>query len=162
NLKKGLHDITKVHEEWGDRKNRQWARMKYVIHHKGIQWFRDRVKEKGAEFELPDPSFDPGPRQMHHGWTTLPTDGNGGPGGKLAYGAYIDCGRLVNSEDGDGSELSGNATGNGAIKTMVREMMESFPDVKLMITCNQDALFTEIDPAAKEDFEAKLAELGHG
>lgn len=163
NLMKGLHDIAKVHEEWGDRKNRVWARMKYVIHAKGIDWYRDRVREKGAEFELPDPNFDPGPREMHHGWTTLPTDGKGGPGGKLAYGAYIECGRLVDTEeDEDREQLGGNVTGNGAVKTMVRQTLESFPDVKLMITPNQELLFTEIDPAAKQDFEAKLAELGHG
>lgn len=161
NLLKGLHDIVKVHEEWGDRKNRHWARMKYVVHAQGVEWFRDRVRERGADFELPDPDFDPGPRQLHHGWHTLPENGPGA--GKLAYGAYIESGRLVDSEEGEDAEhLSGNVTGNGNVKSMVRTVMEEFDGVEIMTTPNQDLLFTHIDPAAKEDFEARLADFGHG
>ena len=157
NLMRGLHDIVKVHEEWGDRKNRHWARLKYVVHAQGIDWYRDRVRELGAQFELPDPTFDPGARMLHQGWQSLPTTG------KLAYGAYIECGRLVDTNEGDDPEhLSGNVTGNGQLKSMTRAVMESFDGVELMITPNQDLLFTNIEPAAKEDFEAKLREFGYG
>ncbi|MDA4118486.1 MAG: nitrite/sulfite reductase, partial [Thaumarchaeota archaeon] len=31
NLLRALNDVVAVHQEWGDRKNRNWARMKYVI-----------------------------------------------------------------------------------------------------------------------------------
>jgi len=163
-LMQGLHDIVKVHEEWGDRKNRHWARLKYVVHKQGIDWYRRQVREKGAVFEDPDTGFDPGPRMMHHGWHTLPDDGpREDMRGKLAYGAYIECGRLVDSEEGDDPEhQSGNVTGNGRLKTMVRETLDAFDGVELMITPNQDLLFVGIDPAAKDDFEAKLVSYGHG
>lgn len=157
NLMRGLHDIVKVHEEWGDRKNRQWARLKYLVHAQGIEWYRDRVRELGAAFELPDPTFDPGPRMLHHGWTPLPTTG------KLAYGAYVECGRLVDSEEGEDPEhKSGNVTGNGRLKSMVRAVMDEFDGIELMITPNQDLLFVNIDPAAKEDFEGRLRDFGYG
>ncbi len=157
NLFKGMRDVVKVHEEWGDRKNRHWARLKYVVQAQGTDWYRDRVRELGSEFELPNPEFNPGPRQLHHGWITLPKTS------KLAYGAYIECGRLVDSVEGEDKEhLSGNVTGNGRLKSMVRTVMDEFEGLELLITPNQDLLFVNIDPAAKQDFEGRLRDFGHG
>ncbi len=157
NLRQGLHDIVKVHEEWGDRKNRHWARLKYVIHKQGIAWYRDAVRERGATFDPPIPGFDYGARQMHHGWTELPTTG------KLAYGAYIECGRLVDTQEGDDpDDQSGNVSGNGQLKSMVRQTLDAFPGVEVMVTPNQDLVFVNIAKDAKEDFAAKLAEFGYG
>ncbi len=161
NLMKGLHEIVKVHEEWGDRKNRHWARLKYVVHAQGVDWYRNEVRAKGAEFEPPNPETDPGPRMLHHGWHTLPADGPGA--GRLAYGAYVECGRLVDSAEGDDPEhRSGNVTGNGRLKSMVRAVMDEFDGLQLMITPNQDLLFTHIEPDAKDAFEARLREFGFG
>jgi len=157
NLRKGLHSIVKVHEEWGDRQNRHWARLKYVVQKQGIDWYRDAVREKGAAFEPPREDLDPGPRRLHHGWMTLPNTG------KLAYGAYIECGRLVDTQEGDDPDsASGNVTGNGQLKAMVRQTLETFPGVEVLITPNQDLVFANIEPDAKEDFTAKLAEYGYG
>lgn len=158
NLMKGLHDIVKVHEEYGDRANRHWARLKYVINKQGVDWYRDQVKAKGARFELPDPAFDPGPRMMHHGWTKQDTNG------KWTYGAYVECGRLVNSLDagGDPERKSGNVQGNGNLKAMVPATLDAFPGVEVLVSPNQDLLFTDIEEDAKNDFVAKLAEFGHG
>ena len=157
----GMDAIVKVHEEWGDRKNRHWARLKYVVREQGIGWYQERIAEKGAEFTMPIPGFDIGPRMMHHGWTRLPS-------GKYAYGAYIECGRLVDTHEGDDPEhRSGNVTGNGRLKAMVRGVMDHFTqqgmdDLEVMVTANQDLLFGNIDADAREDFEAKLAEHGYG
>lgn len=154
NLMHGLKSIVDVHKQWGDRKNRVWARMKYVVWKQGIDWFRNEVKQLGADFSLPDPGFDPGPREMHHGWTRQASNG------KWAYGAYVECGRLT-----DGAYIQkegGDSQGNGQLKSMVPATLEKFPGVEVMITPNQDLLFTNIDEDAKEDFVAKLAEFGHG
>jgi len=138
--------IVDVHKHWGDRKNRVWARMKYVVQKQGIAWYQNEVKALGVNFEQPDPSFDIGPRMLHHGWHNLETTG------KLAYGAYIENGRLIDTDP---------KTGNGRQKSMVTPLMEKF-GCELLITANQDLLFTGIDPAAKQDFEAALAEYGYG
>ena len=37
--------IVKVQRDHGDRENRKRARMKYLIHDRGLDWFRDRVEE---------------------------------------------------------------------------------------------------------------------
>jgi len=151
-LMHGIKSIVDVHKEWGDRKNRVWARLKYVVNAQGVEWYRDRVRELGARFDEPIPDFDPGPRELHHGWMTLPTTK------KLAYGAYVECGRLT-----DRAGL-GDAEGGGPLKSMVRKTMDHFESmgVELLITPNQDLLFTNIEPDAKEAFEAKLREFGHG
>ncbi|MFT3785073.1 MAG: hypothetical protein QM770_02770 [Tepidisphaeraceae bacterium] len=69
---------------------------------------------------------------------------------------YVECGRLVD-RDGSGRDDGSGATstaGNAEkLQTLVRDVMEKF-DVELQITPNQDLLFTNIEPAAKQDFEA--------
>ncbi len=157
-LFKGLDSIVKTHQEWGDRKNRVWARLKYVINAEGVDWFRDRVKEYGAEFELPIEGFDVGRRMLHHGWHTQESNG------LLAYGLYTECGRLIDrvpgaaNEDGNGS-TPGNTE---KLKSLALHVMENYDGVEAMITPNQDLIFTNLDPAAKEEFEADLKKFEYG
>jgi sulfite reductase (NADPH) hemoprotein beta-component len=156
NLKDGLHAIAKVHEEWGDRKNRHWARLKYVVHEMGIPWYQQRIRELGAEFDQPDPGVDPGPRHLHYGWHTQPDNG------RLARGLYIENGRIVDHKPdtaGPGDRQPEYCT-NEQLKSMVRHLMDNF-DCQLMITPNQDLLFTDIDPAAKDDFDAAMKAFGY-
>lgn len=160
NLTAGLDAIVKVHQEWGDRKNRHWARLKYVISTEGIPWYQDRIRERGATFDQPDPSFDPGPRKMHHGWTVQEDNG------KLAYGMYVECGRLIDHEEGslEADARAGAGTSKGNLertRSLVKHLMETF-HTELLITANQDLLFTNIDPAAKADFEAQFAKYRYG
>lgn len=139
---KGLDAIVKVHQEWGDRQNRHWSRLKYVLHKQGMEWFRDQVRALIGDFESPDPNLDYGDRKLHHGWMVQPSNG------LLTYGAYIENGRII-----DGP--------NGQLKSMVRQLMEDYP-CKLMTTPNQDLLFTDIPPADKESFEADMEVFGYG
>ena len=139
----GLDAIVKVHQEWGDRQNRHWARLKYVVQAKGVDWYRDRVRELiGNVFDMPDENFDAGPRHLHHGWIRQPSNG------LWAYGAFIENGRLI-----DGPE--------GELKKMVRHLMENYR-VNLMVTPNQDLLFTDISEDAKLRFEADMQRFGYG
>ncbi len=142
-LMKGLDSIVKVHQEWGDRKNRHWARLKYVVQAMGIEWYQQQIRALGATFEQPNPDFNPGPRMMHHGWQDLPTTG------KRAYGAYIENGRLM---DGD----------NGRLKAMVRHLMDTYAGCELLLTPNQDLLFCNLEPGVEAEFEAAMAQFGYG
>jgi sulfite reductase (NADPH) hemoprotein beta-component len=45
---------------------------------------------------------------------------------------------------------------------MIRTALDKFPGTEVMITPNQDLLFTNIPPEAKQDFEGLLADHGHG
>lgn len=137
-----LDAIVKIHEDWGDRQNRHWARIKYVVHIKGIQWYRQQLKAKGIELDPPDESLSYGDRHLHHGWTRQPSNG------LWSFGAFIECGRLI-----DRSDIK--------LKTMVRHIMETW-DSQLLITPNQDIIFTDIGEEQKEAFEAELAKFGYG
>ncbi|MGH7405671.1 MAG: nitrite/sulfite reductase, partial [Candidatus Methylomirabilales bacterium] len=142
-LLKILDGIVQVHQEWGDRQNRHWARMKYVLLKQGMNWFREQVRRvSGYDFEMPNPIHDYGSRHLHHGWMVQPSDG------RLCYGAFIENGRII-----DGP--------NGRLKAMVRCVMQKFP-VQLMTTPNQDILFTNLPPEARLEFEAYLKSFRYG
>jgi len=139
----GLDAIVKVHQEWGDRKNRHWARMKYVIYKMGIEWYRKQVRELGVEFEEPLEQFDYGPRLMHQGWVKQENNED-----LWSFGAFIENGRLI-----DGP--------NGNLKQMARYFLENYP-TEILITPNQDLIFGNIPEELKRRFDHDLIRFGYG
>lgn len=142
NLLIGLDAIVQVQQIWGDRENRYWARMKYILYKQGIDWFRQQVKDLIGDFELPDPDFNCGDRHLHHGWMKQPSDG------LLSYGAFIENGRVVDGK-------------NGQLKKMIMHLMDEYP-IQAIATANQDIIFSNIPPDAKESFEADMEKFGYG
>lgn len=143
-LMAALDAIVAVHQEWGDRKNRHWARLKYVIKLQGVAWYRDQVQQRlGFQLEDPIEGLDTGPRHLHHGWHKSDFDNT------YSFGAFIENGRLM-----DGGL-------NGALKTMVREVVAKYR-TPLHLTANQDIIFSGIDEDLRESFEADLASYGFG
>ncbi len=141
---KALDAVVKVHQEWGDRQNRVWARVKFVVRKMGIAWYREQVeKVLGKKIGDPDPNLDVGARHMHHGWIKQATNG------LWAYGAFIENGRL------------NDISPNGKLKSMCRHLMNKYP-IEFIITPNQDALFTNIPESSKAEFEADMASFGFG
>lgn len=141
-LLEGLDAIVSIHQEWGDRQNRHWARLKYVLLKQGVEWFQKEVRNRKVDFDPPDPHLDYGGRDLHHGWIRQPSNG------LYTYGAFIENGRII-----DGP--------NGEMKTMVRYLVETYP-VKLMTTPNQDLLFTDIPEDARDAFGADMKRFGYG
>ena len=133
-----------MHSEWGDRENRIYARIKFVVKKLGIEWFRTQMEQVlGFKLELPIENLDVGARYMHHGWSKQATNG------LWTYGAFIENGRLIDSSP------------NGKLKSMCRFVMNKYP-IDFMITPNQDALFCNIPENSKAEFEADLAKFGFG
>jgi len=144
NLLKTMDAVLKVHQHWGDRENRVWARVKFVVKKMGIEWYRQEVEKiLGVKLELPDPNLDPGARHMHHGWIKQ------GSSGLWAYGVYVENGRIINNSP------------NGRLKSMFKHLMNVYP-VDFMITPNQDALFLNLPENLKTAFEADLKKFGYG
>ncbi|MGI0090417.1 MAG: nitrite/sulfite reductase, partial [Nitrososphaerales archaeon] len=144
-LLKGLEAIVRVHKEWGDRQNRNWARLKYDIYKKGMDWYRDQVREvSSVDFEPPIQDLDYGPRELHQGWMKQESRE-----GVWNYGAFIENGRLTDSSP------------NGNLKTMVRYLMDNY-DVILLVTPNQDLIFGNIEEGLKDKFEGDLLKHGFG
>lgn len=139
-----LDAVVATHQDWGDRENRHWARLKYVLKKQGIDWFRDQVTSRlGFPLHKPNPEHDIGARDLHFGWNKQPSNG------KWSFCAYIENGRIID----------GGANGN--LKTMIREIMNKY-DTSLMVTPNQDVMFTNIEENQKEDFVADLKKHGWG
>ncbi len=136
-----LDAVVAVHQEWGDRQNRIWARLKYLIHKKGLAWYRREVEARlGTRLEDPDPDLDPGPRRLHHGRHRH--------NGVASFGAYIENGRIIDGPD-------------GRLKTMVREISAQ-SGTSLIITPNQDLVFSGISPEDEAGFEDRLRSYGWG
>ena len=157
NLTEGLDAVVKIHEQWGDRKNRHWARLKYVVHEMGIPWYQEQMRQAGIDLEPPRPDVEPGPRMLHYGWHTQP--GNG----RLARGLYIENGRIINRRPGSNApgDRKPEIASHEQLKSMVRHLMDQF-DCELMTTPNQDLVFTNIDPAARDEFDAALEQFNYG
>ncbi len=136
--------VVQVHQQWGDRQNRHWARLKYVIKKQGIDWYRDQVSSRlGKPLEKPNTDLDIGARHLHHGWFQQPANG------LYTFGAYIENGRLQDD------------SANGKLKSMVRETMEKY-DIELSLTPNQDILFSNITDDVKSEFKDHLKTYGYG
>lgn len=144
NLMVILDGVVSVHQKWGDRQNRVWARLKYVIEKQGIEWFRQKVSEHvGFELEQPIENYNHGDRHLHHGWFTQENNG------LLSYGMYIENGRIVDNSP------------NGKLKSLVHHLMNQYP-ATLSLTANQDLIFSDIPPGQKDNFEADLMKYGYG
>ncbi len=144
NLLKVMDAVVKVHQQWGDRENRIYARIKFVVKKLGIPWYREQV-EKIVGFKLEEPiiNLDIGARHMHHGWYKQPTNG------LWTYGAFIENGRLIDNSP------------NGKLMAMCHHLMNAYP-VDFMITPNQDALFCNIPESSKAAFETDMKRFGFG
>lgn len=137
-----LEAIVAVQQEWGDRRNRHWARLKYVVRKQGLPWLRAQVSARlGWSLAPPVPKLDPGPRRLHHGWHRR--------GGSWSFGAFIENGRIT------------DASPNGRLKSLVRALTEEF-QCPVMVSPNQDLVFTDIADEARGRFEARLADFGYG
>lgn len=131
--------ILTVQRDYGDRKNRKHARMKYVVDERGIDWFRDEV-ERRLGFTLAPPS----PVELHAiedhlGWQQQAD-------GRWFLGLHIENGRVRDTE-------------TAQVKTGLREVVAHFrPGVRL--TPQQNILLTDIEEAQRDEVEAMLKRYG--
>lgn len=147
-LQKTLEAIVSLHQELGDRKNRHWARLKYTLYalgegdkEKGVKVFRKMVEEKTESLDDPDPNYDFGKVNLHHGWMEQPSNG------LLSYGIFLFGGRIINGP-------------NGRIKDMLKHLMKNY-DVHLMISPSQDIIINNIKPENKRYLEEDMASFGY-
>jgi sulfite reductase beta subunit-like hemoprotein len=153
-----LDAIVSIQQEWGDRQNRHWARMKYILQKMGMEWFRKQVLDTsdGISLEEPDHNLDYGSRNLHHGWISLQQKEEKSPPKirsedmRLCYGAFIENGRIIDDSP------------NGKLKKMVRYLMDNY-NVEMFITPNQDLLFGNISGREKKYFENDMIKMfGYG
>lgn len=131
--------IIAVQRDHGDRVNRRFARMKYLIEARGVEWFRARVEEN-----LGRPLADYRPVEIaaiedHLGWHD---QGDG----RWFLGVWVENGRVKDE-------------GNFRLRSALRKIVETYrTDVHL--TTQQNLLLTNVSPADRDEIDAILAEHG--
>lgn len=140
---KALLDITKaivlVQRDFGDRKSRKHARMKYLIHDRGLDWFRGEVEKRfGQKLNPPHPIHWKG-FENHLGWHA---QGNG----LWYFGISVENGRIK-----DEAPLKMKS----GVKAIVKRFM-----TPVCLTTTQDILISDLKESEKREFEALLSSYG--
>ncbi len=137
-LARTVEGIVTVQRDFGNREERKFARMKWLVETRGIPWFRAELENR-LGFKLGD--WVPVGRftlDDHLGWHA---QGDG----RFYFGIYIENGRIKDEGDGE----------NGLrLRTALRELLTRYPH-EIRITAQHNILLTNLSA----DDEAPLREL---
>jgi sulfite reductase (ferredoxin) len=134
-----VETIVTVQRDYGDRKNRKHARMKYVVEERGIAWFRAEVEQR-LGYGLQDASdivlHDV---EDHLGWHQQAD-------GRWFLGLFVENGRIKDTD-------------TIRMKSGLRHIMQRFhPELRL--TGQQNILLVDLDAAARKGVTEMLSEYG--
>lgn len=134
-----VETIVTVQRDYGDRKNRKHARMKYMVEERGIAWFRAEV-ERRLGYTLSDPSKIVFQHVDDHlGWHQQANE-------RWLLGLNIVNGRIKDTE-------------TQQTRTGLREVIKQFrPNIRL--TAQQNLLLADIAEDQRAALEAKLNTYG--
>ncbi len=131
--------VVTLQRDYGNRVERQHARLKYTIDHRGLDWFKARLEERiGFALQASRPyHFDS--NGDSYGWKE-------GDDGKWHLGLYIESGRLW---DADGKQL----------QTGVREIAKVLKG-EFRMTCNQNLLIANVDAKDRGKIDKLVEKYG--
>ena len=128
--------ILALQRDHGDREVRKHARMKYLLHDRGIQWFREILQKDYFHGELRGLRTEPKPKLLDYlGWHRQKA-------GLWFVGLPLMCGRL-----------------EGELKKGLRHLVETY-QLEIRLTANQDLLLCNIGTAQRATIREALSALG--
>ncbi len=131
-----LQSIMALQRDHGDREIRKHARMKYLLHKRGISWFRETLSKDYFKGKLQSLRNEAPAKLMDYlGWHRQKA-------GMWFVGLPFVCGRL-----------------EGNTKKGLREIIERY-QLEVRLTPNQDLLLCNIGTNQKSSIKNDLAELG--
>ncbi|BEV36329.1 NADPH-dependent assimilatory sulfite reductase hemoprotein subunit [Synechococcus sp. M16CYN] len=131
-----IQSILALQRDHGDRVIRPHARMKYLLHDKGIRWFRQTLKEDYFRGELAGLRYEPKAKLLDYlGWHQQQA-------GLWFVGLSLICGRL-----------------QGELKQGLRRIVKTY-QLEIRLTANQDLLLCNIGTVQRADIQTELAALG--
>jgi sulfite reductase (ferredoxin) len=151
--------VVKIQRDFGDRTDRQHARIKYLVEERGVEWIRQTFEEYFAKVgggKVSDPVVIPKYEMAEHmGWHE---QGDG----KLFLGLKIPSGRIVDYDKEDISGYTKPATGifkTARYRTGLRAVVDQFRP-NIVLTPTGEMILSDIDPKDTKAIEATLAEYG--
>jgi len=128
--------VITTQRDHGNRSERQYARLKYTIDHKGLDWFRREVEKRlGFELAAPRPyHFDQNGDEF--GWRQ-------GEDGLWHLGLYIESGRLWD-------------VGQGRLQTGIREIALMHQG-EFRLTCNQNLIISNVADKERKAIDELVA-----
>ncbi len=133
-----IQSIVAIQRDYGDRKSRKNARMKYLLHEKGINWFKDILITKYYRKPIKSLREEPVNKLIDYlGWQKQNNK-------KWFVGLPLLSGRLT-----------------GEKKLIIRKLVEKY-NLDLRLTPNQDVLICNILNKNKNEIEIELRDIGYG
>jgi sulfite reductase (ferredoxin) len=130
-----IQAIAALQRDHGDRQQRRHARMKYLLHDRGVVWFRDELKRY---FPHPISGLRHEPKSTLQDYLGWHRQGDG----LWFVGLPLLCGRL-----------------EGERKAGLRRLVETY-QLEVLLTPNQDLLLANIGTRQRSGIRQALAELG--
>ncbi len=131
--------VIKVQRDFGNRSNRKFSRLKYLIDERGEDWFAAKVSEYYGAPLTPARSLTWENSEDHIGWHSH-DDETG------CLGVYVENGRIVDTPE-------------KPLKTVLRQIMQKYkPAVRL--TNQQNIILEGIRDADRQELEQLLADGG--
>ncbi len=131
-----VQSILALQRDYGNRKLRKNARMKYLLHMKGIQWFKKTLTSKYFKNKIEEPYPEPPAKLKDYlGW-------NKQSKGLWFVGIPLMSGRL-----------------SGVTKEKIRYLVEKF-QLEIRLTPNQDLLLCNIGNYQRSSIKKELMEIG--
>jgi len=130
-----IQAILALQRDHGDRQQRRHARMKYLIHDRGIGWFR---QELTRYFSQPIRPLRDEPNRKLHDYLGWHRQGDG----LWFVGLPLMCGRL-----------------EGETKLALRRLVETY-QLEVRLTPNQDLLLCNIGAPQRSSLKRELAAIG--
>jgi sulfite reductase beta subunit-like hemoprotein len=120
--------VVKVQRDFGNRKDRKHARLKYLIAERGLNWFREKVEEySNIKFFIKE---EPVWQDIEYlGWHKAYD-------GTWSLGVHILSGRI-----------------EGKIKTILRKIAEQYNQIAFQTTAEQDIIIFNITDEIKPEIE---------
>lgn len=138
-LVSAVEQIVCVQRDHGDRADRRHARLKYLIHDRGVDWFRREV-ELRLGFPLAPPApMAPFALELHLGWQRQAT-------GSWYLGIPVENGRIRDN-------------GRARVRSGLRAIVARF-GTPVHLTAHQDILLTGVRDDELPEVEAILREHG--
>ncbi len=131
--------VVKVQRDCGNRAERRFARLKYLLDERGVDWFRAEVRRRFGGVLAPPRSLRWETADDHLGWCA-------GDDGRGSLGIHVENGRLKDS---------GEMQLKSALSAIVAEHR---PTVRL--TTQQNLLLCDLTDKQRRDIERRLRDAG--